>query len=364
MLADRRQARSFATAVDGIGGRAQGRGGTGAGSEVPSLASLVDSIRTLPAVRPTDHFRGELRARLLMAAELEFAGGPSAASHTPGPTSGRVQRGLAAATGAVVLAGAGAGLASASASSVPGDLLYPVKRGLEQVDLTVATGSLEQGMTELDRAAARLAEAESLLDSDAGQLARLPGTFVDFSSSAAIGRDLLLQSYASSGDPAALRAMQDFVSHSSQSMTAMVPQLPAAAQAAFVDAAEQIVGTDSAIEQVCPTCAPDTASGPADLLADSTASLSGADDPAAGGTAAADPDPADSGGPGESAPVNSGEEAGGAVAGQSPASEQGPVEVSTGGGAEGGEVPSEGAGSAPAPGPSAASPPPLTATEA
>ncbi len=248
MLADRRQARSFATAVDGIGGRAQGRGGSGAGSEVSSLASLVDSIRTLPAVRPTDDFRGELRARLLMAAELEFAGGTSAASHTPGPTSGRVQRGLAAATGAVVLAGAGAGLASASASSVPGDLLYPVKRGLEQVDLTVATGPLEQGMTELDRATARLAEAESLLNSDAGQLARLPGTFVDFSSSAAIGRDQLLQSYASSGDPAALRAMQDFVSHGSQSMTAMVPQLPAAAQAAFVDAAEQIVGTDSAIE--------------------------------------------------------------------------------------------------------------------
>lgn len=362
MLTDRRQARSFAAAVDGSDRHTrEGTKGGSASGEVRSLAALVACMRTLPAVEPTEDFRAGLRTRLLVAADLELTGSPSPDPRRPGPTSGRVQRGLAAATGAVVLAGAGAGLASASASAVPGELLYPVKRGLEQVDLAVATGSLEQGMAELDRATARLTEAESLLGSDAGQRARLPRTFTDFSLSAAIGRDLLLRSYASSGDPAAVMAVQDFVLDSSRSMTAMAPQLPADAQAAFVDAAEQVVGTDSAIAQVCPTCAPDTASNPVDLLADSAASLSGADDPAAGGTAAATPDP---GSPGESAPVNSGEEAGDDVAGQSAASEQGPMDASTGGGPEDGAVPSEGTGSEAAPSPSAASPSPITATEA
>ncbi|MGH2686423.1 MAG: DUF5667 domain-containing protein [Actinomycetota bacterium] len=47
----------------------------------------------------------------------------------------------------------------ASESALPGDLLYPVKRGFEQVRLMIATSPLDEAATLLDHAAERLGEA-------------------------------------------------------------------------------------------------------------------------------------------------------------------------------------------------------------
>lgn len=261
-LADRRRARSFAAGVDGAPAPGDG--------EVQALVRVVEAVRDLPPVQPAAGFSTELRARLVAAAQRDHARRPPDDDTAPSAPVGRVRAGVAAAAGAVVLVGAGAGLASASASALPGEPLYPVKRGFEQVDLAVAFGPYEQGITELDRAGARLDEVDALLGSGTGdQRARVAGTLADFTESAAAGQELLLRSYASSGDPTGPAALRDFAVDSSQTLNEVAPLLPAAARTAFAEAAEQVVGTDSAAQQACPGCAPDADSASVDVLAQS-----------------------------------------------------------------------------------------------
>lgn len=73
-----------------------------------------------------------------------------------------VTRWLAAAC--VVMALLVAGLVPASASSVPGDALYPVKRTLERVELALATTPAGEAQAHLRQAGRRADEAQTLLD--------------------------------------------------------------------------------------------------------------------------------------------------------------------------------------------------------
>jgi Domain of unknown function (DUF5667) len=64
-----------------------------------------------------------------------------------------------------------------SSSSIPGDPLYPLKRGMEQVRVIAATSPEAEAATRTDIAYARLAELDALLQ--AGDLEHLPQVLVD-----------------------------------------------------------------------------------------------------------------------------------------------------------------------------------------
>jgi hypothetical protein len=80
---------------------------------------------------------------------------------------------------AVSLAGTAAVVpaAIASSSSIPGDPLYPLKRGIEQVRVIAATSPEAEAATRTDIAYARLAELDALLQS--GDLEHLPQVLMD-----------------------------------------------------------------------------------------------------------------------------------------------------------------------------------------
>ncbi|MGY1500057.1 DUF5667 domain-containing protein [Streptomyces sp. QTS52] len=85
----------------------------------------------------------------------------------------RLTKGLAAGGLSVgVAAGAFGGVAAASSDALPGDSLYGLKRGIEDVKLNyLADGDSERGQVYLDQASTRLNEARRLMERDrAGQL--------------------------------------------------------------------------------------------------------------------------------------------------------------------------------------------------
>ncbi|MDX3458752.1 DUF5667 domain-containing protein [Streptomyces sp. ME02-8801-2C] len=85
----------------------------------------------------------------------------------------RLTKGLAAGGLSVgVAAGAFGGVAAASSDALPGDSLYGLKRGIEDVKLNYLTdGDNERGQVYLDQASTRLSEARRLMERDrAGQL--------------------------------------------------------------------------------------------------------------------------------------------------------------------------------------------------
>ncbi|MFJ7116523.1 DUF5667 domain-containing protein [Streptomyces albogriseolus] len=70
-----------------------------------------------------------------------------------------------------VAAGTLGGVAAASSDALPGDSLYGLKRGIEDVKLTFADGDDERGRVYLDHASTRLNEARRLMERDrAGSL--------------------------------------------------------------------------------------------------------------------------------------------------------------------------------------------------
>ncbi|WP_237277348.1 DUF5667 domain-containing protein, partial [Streptomyces caniscabiei] len=77
----------------------------------------------------------------------------------------RLTKGLAAGGLSVgVAASAFGGVAAASSDALPGDSLYGLKRGIEDVKLTLADDSDDRGRLYLDQASTRLGEARRLME--------------------------------------------------------------------------------------------------------------------------------------------------------------------------------------------------------
>ena len=114
------------------------------------------------------------------------------------PDPGRVrnprERRLAIAMGGFALVGATATMSVVAQSALPGDLLYPLKRGIESVHAGISVGDEGKGTTLLASASTRLDEVSRL---DAGEHeAEIADTLDDFTQQAIEASDLLLASYA------------------------------------------------------------------------------------------------------------------------------------------------------------------------
>jgi hypothetical protein len=98
----------------------------------------------------------------------------SRGAHRAGPLGklrprSRLTKGLAAGGLSVgVAAGAFGGVAAASSDALPGDSLYGLKRGIEDVKLTLADDNGDRGQLYLDQASTRLSEARRLMERDRG----------------------------------------------------------------------------------------------------------------------------------------------------------------------------------------------------
>jgi len=119
----------------------------------PLVNTAIDLAAT-PFPAPSTDALKRMEARMLAAYDEQFPV-PNGKMHTNGVQPGVTQPQIAlvpkrrspvpivlrwTAAAVLILVILSGGITAASASSVPGDVLYPVKRAAEQVELVIATG--------------------------------------------------------------------------------------------------------------------------------------------------------------------------------------------------------------------------------
>ncbi|MDF6020353.1 DUF5667 domain-containing protein [Streptomyces sp. JH34] len=145
------------------------------------LLALANGLGELPEPEFDPEVKVVQRAQLVAAMETMFAeGGASTGPTVPEQRSkgahraspirrlrprSRWAKGLTAGGLTVgVAAGAFGGVAAASSDALPGDSLYPLKRGMEDISRGMASNDADRGEAYLDQASTRLNEARRLME--------------------------------------------------------------------------------------------------------------------------------------------------------------------------------------------------------
>lgn len=156
--------------------------GAATGTGDPAVDELVNLAERLSRVHVevplTQQFRVETRVRLLALAEQQAVAERRGGSRSPTRRSQvplwRRQIAFAVAVVSVLLATTGL-LTLASGDALPGETLYAVKRGAEQVQLGVTWDRDERGLALLHFAETRLDEVTELVHGPAALVAAVPG---------------------------------------------------------------------------------------------------------------------------------------------------------------------------------------------
>ncbi|MEV8374220.1 DUF5667 domain-containing protein [Kribbella sp. NPDC056861] len=233
---------------------------------------LVGRLRTAGAVTPRPEFAAELRHRLLEQAAARAATTtptvvPSVpdSSDEPPPredddasvTDIRHRQGrrirLLASTAALVLLGGGIGSAAAAQQAMPGDALYGMKRGIENVSTNVSVGDGSRGRRELDHAETRLSEIRALVN-NGGDVATINSTLAEFAAQSRKGITRLIASYVQDGDPASITAVTAFITSARQAIGELAPKLPPESLKPAVEALATIEDLAQQSAAACPKC--------------------------------------------------------------------------------------------------------------
>ena len=261
--------------------------------EIARLVACAEQFCEAAVAEPTPEFRSSLRVQLMAEASTVLAPeAPRAARprvhrpvHTP---SYAIRRRLAGATAALVTAGGFVGMVGASAEALPGEMLYPVKRGVENVELAFHKDDVTRGQYRLNQASERLAEARRLTDDNSPQSREhVAGALDDFAAQAKDGSGALFRSYGQSGSTQSITAVNDFSAAAAADLAQLSGRVPSDAAQSFETAAITVSELVSKASSLCTSC------NAADVtqLVDAVASLGGrapSSEPSAGSTAAQD----------------------------------------------------------------------------
>ncbi|MBZ4321176.1 DUF5667 domain-containing protein [Streptomyces huiliensis] len=255
-----RRANAFAQALEEqeLQGEAAVRTGPPADeAERGRLLSLAGGLAALPAPELDPEVRTVQRAQLIAAMEAHFAGGAASVpeprkaaradgssgssgrgAHRAGPLGrlkprSRWSKGLAAGGLTVgVAAGALGGVAAASSNALPGDTLYGLKRGMEDLKLGMADSDSERGDILLDQASTRLQEARRLMERgrsghlDHEDLSEIRKTLTGMRQDVSEGHRLLRAAYDQDGSLGPLRRLSSFTASHREGWSQLRDRLP------------------------------------------------------------------------------------------------------------------------------------------
>ncbi|MCM2578274.1 DUF5667 domain-containing protein [Streptomyces meridianus] len=213
-------------------GRRRGAG-NGPRDDRAALVALTERLGDLPKPELDAGTRTVQRAQLVAAMESMLAERDSGDRPVPGRRSGkgthragalhrlqlrsRWSKGIAAGGLTVgVAAGAFSGIAAASTDALPGDSLYGLKRGMEDLSLGMADGETDRGRIHLDHASTRLHEARRLMERDRSggldheSVTELRRVLSRMSQDASEGHRLLHSAYRRNGSLAPMRTLSNF----------------------------------------------------------------------------------------------------------------------------------------------------------
>ncbi|MEE1751069.1 DUF5667 domain-containing protein [Streptomyces sp. SP18CS02] len=264
-----RRANAFAQALEDQ--VAEQPGSTVGQTEQGRLLALANGLGELPKPELDAEVKVVQRAQLVAAMEAMFAEGGSPA----GPTvpeqraatgrgahratalrklrpRSRWSKGLAAGGLTVgVAAGAFSGVAAASSDALPGDSLYGLKRGMEDLKLGMADEDADRGGIYLDQASTRLSEARRLMERDrAGRLdheslGEIRRALNGMQHDAAEGHRLLRLAYERDGAIAPMATLDSFARNHRDAWNGLRDRLPVQ----LTDVRDQVSSVFDAIDQ-------------------------------------------------------------------------------------------------------------------
>jgi len=218
------------------------------------LLEVVADLRAVPPVEARPEFVASLREQLMAAADTALVRQPPAPSRLAMPTSSRTrQRRIGALLGGVALAGSAATMAVAAQTALPGESLYGVKRGIESVQVRLATDDADRGRTLLAQAGNRLTELEELT-ADGGHDQLVADTLDAFARQSRDGVRTLLASYDTTGDESDAQVVRDFTATSMDRLERLQGELPESARGDLLAAGRTLADLDLEVSSVCRSC--------------------------------------------------------------------------------------------------------------
>ncbi|MBD0745780.1 DUF5667 domain-containing protein [Streptomyces sp. CBMA152] len=233
------------------------------------LLTLAGVLGELPKPELEPQVKVEQRALLVAAMEQMFAaGGVPADPLVPEQRTGRGahratslrklrprsrwSKGIAAGGLSIgVAAGAFSGVAAASSDALPGDSLYGLKRGMEDLKLNLADDDTDRGRIYLDQASTRLSEARRLMergragDLDHEQLSEVRRALSGMQHDVTEGHRLLHAAYAKDGSLGPIAALSSFAASHRDSWSKLRDKLPTQ----LTDVGDQVTSVFVAIDQ-------------------------------------------------------------------------------------------------------------------
>ena len=216
-------------------------------------AALGERLRDAATeVTPRPDFQSSLRTSLLMEASTALVPAPGEPRAQPVRTVRVVPRRRVTIAAAFVAMALGmGGMASASASALPGEGLYPIKRVAERVELVFHRGLADRGAFKLELAERRLNEARAL--AAMGEDDRASDSVREFEEAAADGTRDLIASYREDNATASLVVLNQFTDRTEEVLDALASQLPS--ESTVVDnARDRVEALGSQSEELCPSC--------------------------------------------------------------------------------------------------------------
>jgi hypothetical protein len=234
-------------------------------AQIADLVACAEQICLAATIEPTAEFRTSLRVQLMTEADTVLS--PAGPVVRPEKRRVWVRRGpvhapsyafrrrLAGVTAALVTAGSFIGLVGASAEALPGEMLYPVKRGVENVELAFHKDDAERGQFRLTQASERLAEARRLTDGGSPQSqTHVAGTLDDFASQAKDGSSALFRAYGHDGSEQSILAVNDFSAAAASDLARLAGNVPSDASDSFQTAANTVNDLVTKASTLCTSC--------------------------------------------------------------------------------------------------------------
>ncbi|WP_408897909.1 DUF5667 domain-containing protein [Nocardioides sp. R1-1] len=248
-----RGAEEFAALVSG---HAQDAGESSASRQRHAeLLELVEALRAVPPVTARPEFVASLRSQLVAAAEREPARADEAlaARLTPRQRRGSRERRLATVIGGFAVVSATGSMAMASQDALPGDVLYPVKRAIENAQTNLQPDGAGKADALISHAEARLGELRVLVDRGADADA-INDTLQDFTDQARQASELALDDYAATGKSDRIADLRSFADSSMSVLGAVGPLVPSESRSVVITASQTIRQIDAAAWEACPSC--------------------------------------------------------------------------------------------------------------
>lgn len=224
--------------------------------QIAHLVRFAETLCEAAVAEPTPEFRLSLRSALMTEAQTALhpvESKPRAITtaniHHP------VRRRVAGLTAAALASAGVVGLVSTSASAVPGEMLYPVKRSVESVQLALHQDDGSRGAFQLAQASERLAEARQLSDNPSVRTEPLiASTLDDFSSQAETGSHSLFDEFDSDGKTKSIQKVNDFAAAAAAELATLSTLVPDSAEDSFTSAAKTISQLAIEASTLCPAC--------------------------------------------------------------------------------------------------------------